>query len=380
MRTLASIQVVSQINPHPNADAIELATVRGWQVVVKKGEFQPGDFAVYFEIDSYLPIREEFEFLRKSCFRTHPELGEGFRLRTIKLRGELSQGLLLPISILDPFKIHTNQKVQCFDYRIWDPVIEKWLQRIIPLEEGADITKLLGVQKYEPSIPSHLAGNIKGNFPSFIRKTDQERVQNCWHQVNSLNIEEGWFIEEKLDGSSCTVYIRFLQDVAEGYYEMGVCSRNLELKLDDNENNAYIRTVTRDGWLTALPLLNKNIAIQAELCGPGIQGNKLKLDQTELFVFDIWLIDEQRHATRVERTEIVSDLIRLGAKIKQVPYLGNSHLPKTLEACLLMAEGKSKINPKAEREGIVFKSSTVIEGEVPSFKAISNRFLLKSED
>lgn len=252
--------------------------------------------------------------------------------------------------------------------------------QILELGEGADLTELLGVQKYEPPVPTHLAGNTKGNFPSFIRKTDQERVQNCWRLVNSLNTGDGWILEEKLDGSSCTVYVRFLRDVAEGYYEMGVCSRNLDLKLDDNEDNAYIRTVQRDGWLDALPLLNKNIAIQAELCGPGIQGNKLKLDQTEMFVFDIWLIDEQRHATRMERTEIVFDLIGLGAKINQVPHLGTANLPESLEACLLMAEGKSKINPKAEREGIVFKSSTVIKGEVPSFKAISNRFLLKSED
>lgn len=249
--------------------------------------------------------------------------------------------------------------------------------QILELGEGADLTELLGVQKYEPPVPTHLAGNTKGNFPSFIRKTDQERVQNCWRLVNSLNTGDGWILEEKLDGSSCTVYVRFLRDVAEGYYEMGVCSRNLDLKLDDNEDNAYIRTAQRDGWLDALPLLNKNIAIQAELCGPGIQGNKLKLDQTELFVFDIWLIDEQRHATRMERTDILIQLIRMGVNVNQVPHLGTAHLPESLEACLLMAEGKSKINPKAEREGIVFKSSTVIEGEVPSFKCISNKFLLR---
>lgn len=201
--------------------------------------------------------------------------------------------------------------------------------------------------------------------------------------MNLLNSHEhggvDWIIEEKLDGSSCTVYVNFKRDVAAGYYEMGVCSRNLELKLEDNDDNAYIRTVIRDGLLEALPKLNKSIAIQGELCGPGIQGNKLKLEQTELYVFDIWLIEQRRHATRLERMEIIFDLIAAGAKINQVPHLGTTRLPESQQACLLMAEGKSKINPKAEREGIVFKTANVIEGEVHSFKAISNRFLLKTD-
>jgi RNA ligase (TIGR02306 family) len=376
--------MISQINPHPNADAIELATVRGWQVVVKRGDFKPGDLAVYFEIDSFLPVREEFEFLRKSCFRSHPELGDGFRLRTIKLRGELSQGLLMPISILDPYKMTSNQSVQCFGRRLWDPNWESWTQCIVPLEEGADLTELLEVQKYEAPIPTQLAGIARGNFPHFIRKTDQERVQNCWNAMKLLdNYQHGgidWVVEEKLDGSSCSIYTRFLRDVAEGYYEIGVCSRNLDLKLDDNDDNAFIKTARRDGYLDQLPKLNMSIAIQAELCGPGIQGNKLKLEQTELFVFDIWLIDQQRYATRLERTDILRRLFPLGVKVKQVPHLGTMRLPDTMESCLLMAEGKSTINPKAEREGIVFKSLTVIEGVVPSFKCISNKFLLKSEE
>lgn len=256
--------------------------------------------------------------------------------------------------------------------------------QILELSEGADVTALLGVQKWEPPVPTQLAGTARGNFPSFIRKTDQERVQNCWNDMKLLdNYQHGgieWVVEEKLDGSSCSIYTRFLRDVADGYYEIGVCSRNLDLKLDDNDDNAFIKTARRSGYLDKLHQLNMSIAIQAELCGPGIQGNKLKLEQTELFVFDIWLIDQQRHATRLERTDILLKLIQLGVDVKQVPHLGTMHLPETMESCLLMAEGKSKINPKAEREGIVFKSFTVIEGAVPSFKAISNRFLLKSEE
>lgn len=377
MRSLATIQKITEIKTHPNADAIELAVVRGWQVVVKRGDFKPGDFVVYFEIDSFLPVREEFEFLRKSCFRTLPELGDGFRLRTIKLRGELSQGLLMPLSILDNQRISSSETVQ-WGQRTWNEEWQNWDYNIIPCEEGVDVTSLLGVQKYEPPVSSCLMGNVKGYFPSFIRKTDQERVQNCWDYVKSLNTE--WELTEKLDGSSCTIYTNFKRNVADGYYEIGVCSRNQDLKLENNENNAFIRTVIREGYLETLPKLNMNIAIQAELCGPGIQGNKLKLNQIELFVFDIWMIDQQRYATRLERNSIIFQLTYLGVQVKQVPHLGSSRLPDTLAECLNLAESKSKINPNAEREGVVFKALTMIDGEVPSFKAISNKFLMNEKD
>lgn len=386
MRTLASIQTISEIVAHPNADAIELAMVRGWQVIVKKGEFKAGDLAIYFEIDSFLPIREEFEFLRKSCFRSHPELGDGFRLKTIKLRGELSQGLLMPLSILNGFEIADQEQLR-WGRQIWNAESNSWNSVIVPCEEGSDLTDLLEVQKWEAPIGSHLQGFARGNFPSFIRKTDQERVQNCWRQMSLLdNHEHGginWVIEEKLDGSSCTMYVRFTNYDADGNLdpEVGVCSRNIDFKLDEeNDGNTYIRTAKRDGYLDALPKLGLNIAIQAELCGPAIQGNKYKLERHELFVFDVWLIDLQRHASRLERKDILFQLMRLGVTVKQVPHLGTTRLPETLAKCLKMAEGKSKINFTAEREGIVFKSYDVIEGEVPSFKAISNKFLLKTGD
>jgi RNA ligase (TIGR02306 family) len=372
MRKLATVETISEIKVHTNADSLELATIRGWQCVVLKGQFKPGDMVVFFEIDSWIPT-EIAPFLSKGHEPRVFEGVRGERLRTVKLRGELSQGLVLPVREFDGFY---------FVLPRGETVAHAG--NMIFVKEGDDVTEALGIQKYEPPVPTHLAGNARGNFPSFIRKTDQERVQNCWGIVNLLNSHEhggvDWIIEEKLDGSSCTVYVNFKRDVADGYYEIGVCSRNLELKLEGNDDNAYIRTVIRDGLLEALPKLNKSIAIQGELCGPGIQGNKLKLEQTELYVFDIWLIEQRRHATRLERMEIIFDLIAAGAKINQVPHLGTTRLPESQQACLLMAEGKSKINPKAEREGIVFKTANVIEGEVHSFKCISNKFLLREED
>jgi len=145
MRKLASIQRIKNLEPIAGADAIEKATVLGWQLVVKKGEFAIGDLCVYCEIDSRLPDRPEFEFLK----------ARGMRIRTVRLRGQISQGICFPLSILP---VYTD------------------------VQEDTDVTELLDITKYEPPIPAQLAGVAKGLFPSFIPKTDETRVhcRNCW--------------------------------------------------------------------------------------------------------------------------------------------------------------------------------------------------------
>ena len=148
MRKLATVRTVAEIRPIKGADMIVLAVVDGWKCVVKKDEFEAGDTAVYCEIDSFLPVRSEFEFLRKSSFK-RMEDKEGFRLRTVKLRGQISQGLLLPITVLDR------------DVKI-----------------GEDVTEELGIEKYEAPIPTCLSGQVVGPFPATVKKTDEERIQN----------------------------------------------------------------------------------------------------------------------------------------------------------------------------------------------------------
>lgn len=155
-RKLASVVKVLDIKPIPGADAIEVATVKGWNVVVKKNEYKVGDLAIYYEIDSYLPIKPEFEFLRKSSYKKMADGTEGFRLKTVKLRGQISQGLLTPLT--------------------FDAV------------EGEDVTERLGVTKYEPPIPAQLAGLVKGLFPSFIPKTQEER---CMSEDTIILTEDG---------------------------------------------------------------------------------------------------------------------------------------------------------------------------------------------
>jgi RNA ligase (TIGR02306 family) len=157
MRKLASIQTVNAVEPIPNADAIEKIRVLGWWVVMKKGDYRSGDKVVYCEIDSQLPERAEFEFLRASSVKpAHSDilrgvpLSAGFRIKTVKLRGQVSQGICFPLSILQP------QVIQ---------------------EEGADVTDLLGVLKWEPPLPMGMGGKVKGGFPGFLPKTNETRVQ-----------------------------------------------------------------------------------------------------------------------------------------------------------------------------------------------------------
>ena len=185
MRKLASIQKILSINPIPDADLIEVAQVLGWKVVVKKGEFNVGDNCVYCEIDSLMPEHPEFEFLRKSKFR----------IRTIKLKNQISQGICFPLSILSFFgKTTTNQftGVELF-------IPDNDLENPIPIIEDNDLTSALGIEKYEPPIPAELEGEAKGGFPSFMIKTDEDRIQILPHILEQYAGEK-FIATEKLDG------------------------------------------------------------------------------------------------------------------------------------------------------------------------------------
>ena len=208
-RKLATIREITDIRAIDGADMIELATVGGWNVVVAKNVgHKIGDKVVYCEIDSFLPIKEEFEFLRKSSYKKMGDQ-EGFRLKTIKLRGQVSQGLILPISVVPIAQFATGHN----------------------LPEGLDVTEMLGIVKYEPPIPAELSGKVKGGFPSFLRKTDEERIQNLVKEYEEykLTSQHQFYMTEKLDGSSATFYMN------DGVF--GVCSRNLELL--ETEGNTF---------------------------------------------------------------------------------------------------------------------------------------------
>ncbi|WP_118974014.1 RNA ligase (ATP) [Taibaiella koreensis] len=321
MRKLASIQRIRSLAPIPGADAIEKATVLGWQLVVKRAEFQVDELCVYIEIDSLLPEREPFEFLRS----------RSFRIRTVKLRGQVSQGICFPLSVLP---------------------------QGTTIEEGADVTALLGIVKYEPPIPLSLSGIVKGSFPCFIPKTDETRVQVLGDLLQQYAGQE-CYITEKLDGSSATFYLR---DEA-----FGVCSRNLELVED--AGNGFWKMARQLDLESKLKSLGKNLALQGELTGEGIQGNKLQLKGQQWFCFGIYFIDEARYASFDEWIALTEQLA-----LPRVPVLDSAYLLEADIDSLLEKAQRRSVLAGARAEGIVIRVKQA--GEHVSFKAINNEFLL----
>lgn len=338
MRTLATVRVIDAINPIIGADAIEVATVGGWKVVTRKGEYAVGQLAVYCEIDSWIP-HALAPFLSKG---KEPRVYNGVtgeRLRTIKLRGQLSQGLLLPVSIIGA----TGR-----------------------LEIGADVTEQLGVTKWERPIPAQLSGIVRGNFPAFIQKTDQERCQNLEHAIFGTGLKLEYEISVKLDGSSMTVW--------SNGGDVGVCSRNLDLALDQ-EGNSFVDLAKQSGLLDVLRG-HDGYAVQGEIMGPGIQGNREGLTETQLFVFDIYDIRAGGYLSPASRMAVFGMLQMRTTRINHVPVIScRTLIPATdMDGLLKLADGDSLNNPV--REGLVFKH---LDGGI-SFKVISNQYLLGGGD
>jgi RNA ligase (TIGR02306 family) len=357
IRKLASIAEITYIKPIEGADAIECAIVNGgWPVVIRKGEYQVGDVAIYLEIDSWVP-HELAPFLSKGQEPREYNGVKGERLRTVKLRGQISQGLLLPVTAgFIITKLGAGPGAKFTDYI------------------GRDVTEVLGIQKWDPPIPAQLQGTMKGNFPHFIPKTDQERCQNLRKDIFEIHKDEIYEVTTKLDGSSMTVYVK------NG--EIGVCSRNIDLI--ETEGNSFWKAARDQNIVEALAHIcedkGEEYAIQGELIGEGIQGNPEKLKGQRFYLFDIYSITEGRYFSINERYSILDSMNNLyGADIEHVPIVdGDLRVAQaydTIDELLEYAEGSS-LNPQTKREGLVFKSW---ESDF-TFKAIANSYLLKHKD
>ena len=339
MRNLASVQKILNIMPIPNSDFLELLTVLGWHVVVQKGEFNVGDLCVYCEIDSLLPERPEFEFLRKV----------GFRIRTIRLRGAISQGICFPLSIL-PLGIEVKEEM--------------------------DVTEVLGVVKYEPAEPACLGGDAKGKFPPFIVKSDETRVQVLQALLDKYNGVRCYYTE-KVDGSSYTCYLN------NG--EFGVCSRNLEL--NETEDNSLWKLTRKFDIENKLRNIGKNVSLQGEIYGEGIQSNKYKIKGQNIRFFNVFDIDNQKYYNFDEFINFVESL-----GLENVPVLSTDFvLSNNIDILVELSKGKTVVdNGEGPREGIVIRplielqdfditilnDFDLINGRI-SFKAINPEFLLK---
>jgi len=347
MRKLASIQRIWKIEPIEGADKIELAHVLGWQCVVNKGQFKEMDLAVYFEVDSFLPIRPEFEFMRSSSFKKSDIMGEGFKLRTMKFRGQISQGLLLPISLF--------------------PEIPE------EAELGQDVSEMLGVRKWEIEEKATTGGTVIGELPYDIPHTDETRVQAEPELINAFAGLE-YYISTKMDGSSHSVGIdengfhvtghnfEYKDDGSSSFYEL-VKKLNLKEKLQRFAEKEYLDTIT----------------IQGELCAPGIQKNRLKLSRPEWYVFTIRENGKRVGLKRMQ--DVCEELDLTTVPIEEV----GMDLPSkyhTVEELLERADGEYPNGGK--KEGIVIRPTEpvfcpLISASL-SMKVVSNKYLLKNEE
>jgi len=332
-RKLATIQKIKSVDPIENADAIEKVSVLGWQCVAKKGEFKPGDMCLYCEIDSIMPDKPEFEFLRP----------RKFRIKTIKLRGIISQGITLPLSYLK------------YDQEIY---------------EGLDVTEIMGVTKYEPYLPPNMNGEIWGEKPWFVPKTDEFRIQSYPKIVEEFKDKEV-YISTKVDGTSCSIYYN-----PDFERKFGVCSRNLEIKED--ETVAYWKVAHKYDLRDKLEQLNKPLVLQGEITGPGIQKNRLGLKEIDIYIFDIWFINERRYASMREMIDLCAQ-----RGLKTVPIDTICRFNYNMEQLIEMAKGKYAGTQK-NREGMVIRpisplKSTELQGRL-SIKVLNNDYLLKDEE
>ena len=345
-RKLASIQRIYKIEPIEGADRIELARVLGWQCVVNKGQFQPMDIAVYFEIDSFLPVREEFEFMRTSSYRKTDIMGEGFRLRTMKFRGQISQGLLLPVSVF--------------------PEIPEGV------EVGDDVTELLGIRKWEIEERATTGGTVIGTLPRDIPHTDETRIQAEPDLIQEFAGLE-YYISTKMDGSSHSIGID-----ENGFHVTG---HNYEYK--DDGTSSFYNLVKERGYQEKLMTFAKkgglqSVTVQGELCAPGIQKNRLKLVRPEWYVFTIMVNGKRVGLKRMQ--EICKELQMTTVLIEEI----DKDLPskyQTVKDLLERAEGNYPNGGK--KEGIVIRPtepvfSFLINADL-SIKVVSNKYLLKNE-
>jgi hypothetical protein len=441
-RKLVTVRSIDAIEPITGADAIEVVTIEGWKVVTKKGDFKVGDPCVYFEIDSFLPTGvPAWQFLVDKSSREFEGV-VGHRLRTIKLRGQISQGLALPLfsvpQILEKLNLTSavdpQIKADLEQFHGVDATAElkQAINKVVSLNlagiREVDFSDTLGIKKWESPMSPELAGQAEGYFPSFIRKTDQERCQNLKAEIfgfestkvalqtapenitqesldsGRVTIEDGvvyaihqakgdpnalYEVSIKMDGSSMTAFIR--RD-DEGTPTVGVCSRNLQLKLNEaNDGNSFIRMAIDSGLKYALEQFfattGRSIAVQGELMGPGIQKNREALKENYMYVFDIFDIDTGEYLAPDDRVYVYNVLRAFAEQAPGANHKLFLHTPviasgvkltqlgiTDIASLLAYAEGPSLVNPV--REGLVFKR---MDGQF-SFKAISNVYLEKEKD
>lgn len=353
-RALASIQYIKELEPIEGADFIVKARIKGWSTVVRRDEFKVGDPCVYFEVDSVLPEMPDFEFMRS----------KNFRVKTMRFKKQLAQGLAVPIKQVSA---------------LWgkdSPL--RFENDILQIEEGMDVTDIIGVTKYEPPIPTCLEGESLGRRPSHVPKTDEFRLQSYPEILKEFDGKVA-YVTDKLDGSSISIFYSPLVK------EFGVCSRNLLLA--ESPNNAYWKVVNKYNLKDIFPEIvessiknNNTYVLQGELCGPGINKNRLGLKELDMFIFGVYNASDDVYLPYEEVKMVCEDL-----SLKTVPFR-RYITPYDYDVEFFIEASKGYYEgTKNRKEGIVVRhldssKSEVLGGSPLSFKVINPDFLLKDED
>lgn len=333
--------MITDIRPIKDADAIECARVLGWDVVIKKGEFAPGDLAIYIETDVVPPAEGTFfHDAFKHLWAKYETMPRKYRIKTIKLRGQLSQGLLLPLTIMDE----------------WVDGVEEMLGggMIFMPHVGMDVSDILGVTKYEPKLPA--SDEIIGEFMPGVSKTDETRVQSNPNIMLALS-DRPYIITEKADGASMTMGI--VDD------EFAVYGRKYRLRDDGGSHWRAARSYPFEEWCRAHP----QYALQGELVGPGVQKNLLGFIENTCLIFNVYDRNVGRRLHHSEFKHLIGDMPTVKI-IEEGP-----HLRCSMETLLSIADGYYEGTDNL-REGIVIRANDGFDPYV-SFKAISNKYLLK---
>ena len=364
-RKLASVQKIKAIKPIEGADRIELVQVLNWDCVATKGQYKIGDMVIYFEIDSLLPDIPAFEFLKGSSWSQ--KLNK-YKISTHKFRGQISQGLVMPIKDLEELDRQIHNREECVP---------------IAYVEGTDLTEILEIEKYEPPVSNGPLGDLISH-EWYVPKTDEERIQVCAEDIlpEYMKSEQGdWYASVKLDGTSCTV------GLFEDAFLIG--GRNQWYK----DENMYTTTVKKYGDIEKhlrdyQKLTGKYIVFQGELCGPGIQSNRLGLKEKEWFIFNVWVsdtgkMDSYKKLDLLRFLNMCDDfglphvpIIPVSAKFD---FKATTDIDETVENLLKYVDGIKyrtffdDASPNQIAEGLVFRKNDMTY----SFKVVSNKFLLK---
>jgi len=351
MRKLASIQSIKEILPIEGADRVELAKVLGWQCVVEKGKYTLGEKVIYCEVDSFLPVKEEFEFLRSSSFRKNTLLGEGFRVRTITLRGQLSQGLVLPLDLLPEGT---------------------------DVSEGNDVTAVLGIKEWEvPEVAGNF-GTIVGGLPEGFIPSDETRIQSLPDILKEFaNVP--YYITTKMDGTSCMCGVTKNKD---GERKFHVTGHYTELK-DDGKSAFYEYVKKKDIPSRLENLVNSmgygSLVIKGEWCGEGVQKNRLKLKTPEWYVFTVDI-----DGKRADLSQMADICRKLDLKMVPIEEEGTNLAAMYKDTDALILRSKGSYPNGGPKEGIVIRPRHTIYSESLkgplSFKVLNPKYLLKHEE